>query len=433
MSWMTNIILPYNYTPLAHQREVFWAVQKGYKRIIQVWHRRGGKDLTDFNIVTTEMFKRPINAWHIFPTYTQGKKALWNAKTKDGVSYRDCVPPMLVDRVNNQEMMLSINSANGIKSMYQVVGADKPDALRGAGPAVAVLSEYSIMSPTVWTDIVQPMLLENNGIAIFNLTPMGENHAYELVEMAKNNPDWFVSIKTINDTGIITERQIDELRKQGTPEEIIQQEYYCSFKGAINGAYYAQQVKWLEDNGRFTSVPYDGAGLVDTIWDLGISDSTTIWFRQRIGKEWHYIDYYENSGEGLAHYIGYLHSKGYQYGRHYGPHDIEMRELGTGKTRIETAREMGINFDVTPRLSIADGIEAVRQHLPSCWFDKEKCKNGIAGLKAYRKEWDDKYQVFKSHPLHDWSSHAADSMRYSAITANVITGKPFKQPKFTLA
>lgn len=418
---------------MPHQIEVFRAISQGYKRIIQVWHRRGGKDLTDFNICVTEMFKSPINAWHIFPTYTQGKKALWNAKTSAGVAYRECVPKPLLLRENNQEMTFTIQSANNIQSMYQVVGADKPDALRGAGPKLVVLSEYSIMQPSVWTDIVQPMLLENNGIAIFNFTPMGENHAYELLEMAKDNPEWFVSIKTVDDTGIISPAQIDSLRAQGVPEEIIQQEYYCSFKGAIHGSYYAQQIKWLEENGKLCSVPYEGGALVDTIWDLGVADSMVIWFRQRVGKEWRYIDYYENSGEGLAHYISVLHGKGYQYGRHYAPHDIEIRELGTGKSRIETAREMGINFDVAPRLSVADGIEAVRQHLPACYFDTDKCKKGLAALKAYRKEWDDKNQVFKNHPLHDWSSHASDAMRYSAITAQPPKSGNFKQPTYRLA
>ena len=165
---------------------------------------------------------------------------------------------------------------------------------------------------------------------------------------------------------------------------------------------------------------YDDNLDVETWFDLGMNDQTSIWFAQRHKGEIRLIDYYENSGEGLDHYADVLKKKGYDYSKHIAPHDIKVRELGNfGKTRLESALELGIAFEVAPKLSIEDGIEAVRKNLVNCWFDKEKCATGIEYLKAYQKRWDDKNQTFKNKPLHNFSSHCADSFR-TGITADGI-------------
>jgi hypothetical protein len=237
-----------------------------------------------------------------------------------------------------------------------------------------------------------------------------------MVEMAKVNPNWFVDIKTVDDTNVVSPEQIEELRRQGRPEEIIQQEYYCSFEGSIHGAYYGDMMKKAVKDGRICNVPVDDNALVNTAWDLGMNDATAIWFYQIIGREIHLIDYYEASGEGLSHYAAELEKRGYNYGKHYAPHDIRVRELGSGKSRLETAEKLGIRFEIAPQLSVLDGIGAVRGLLSKCWFDQTKCKLGINGLKQYRKDWDDKNQRFKDKPLHDWSSNCADAFRYLCIT-----------------
>lgn len=408
---MIQIPLPYNWTPRDYQVENLHRLATGCKRIVKVWHRRGGKDLNDLNATVMETQKRVGVYWHIFPTYSQGRKAMWEAITKDGLRYLDCFPKQLIKSMDKQQTKIELT--NG--SIWRVVGADDIDSLVGAGPVGAVFSEYSLQRPTLW-DYIQPMLLENNGWAMFNGTPRGENHFFDLVEMAKANPNWYVDIKTVDDTNVVSKEQIDELRKEGKPEEIIQQEYYCSFEGSIHGAYYSDQMKLAKQQGRICSVPYDGSVLVDTIWDLGINDAMSIWFRQTVGREVHYIDYYENTGQGLPHYAAMLREKGYYYGDHYAPHDINARELISGKTRLDSARELGINFKVVETLNVIDGINAVRGHLPRAWFDEVKCKQGINCLKQYRKEWDEKNQRFKDHPLHDWSSNGADAMRYSAVS-----------------
>lgn len=406
------INLPHNWAPREYQLPFLQAVDTGgFKRAIQVWHRRGGKDLVDFNYTIKRSQQKVAAYWHVFPTYSQGRKAIWEGFTSKGDGYLSFIPPEIIDSINKQEM--SIKFKNG--SIWRVVGADNINALVGAGPAGVVFSEMSLQSPQAW-QYIQPMLLENDGWAIFNGTPRGENHFFDLVEMAKDNPNWYVDIKTIDDTDVVSLEQIQELRLEGKPEEIIQQEYYCSFAGSIHGAYYADMMKKAAIDNRICSVPVSDNLLVSTAWDLGVNDATAIWFYQTVGKEIHLIDYYEASGEGLAHYAAMLVQKGYNYERHYAPHDIAVRELGTGKSRLETAREMGIKFEVVPRMPVIDGIGTVRGFLSRCWFDKEKCKHGINVMKQYRKDWDDKGQRFRDHPLHDWSSNGADAFRYLCVS-----------------
>lgn len=407
-----RVRLPYNWEPRLYQVPFLAKIDTGgFKRAIQVWHRRGGKDLVDFNFTIKKTQERVAAYWHVFPTYSQGRKAIWEGITNKGEPYLSFIPSEIIASINKQEM--SITFKNG--SIWRVVGADNINALVGAGPSGVVFSEMSLQSPQAW-QYIEPMLLENNGWAVFNGTPRGENHFYDLVEMAKDNPNWYVDIKTIDDTNVVTLEQIEELRREGRPEEIIQQEYYCSFEGSIHGAYYADMMKRAKADGRICSVPVDDNVLVNTVWDLGINDATSIWFYQTVGREIHLIDYYENSGEGLAHYAAMLVQKGYNYAKHYAPHDIRARELISGKSRLEAAKKMGINFEVVDMISVMDGINAVRGILSKCWFDVVKCKAGINAMKQYRKDWDDKNQRFKDHPLHDWSSNCADAFRYLAVS-----------------
>lgn len=201
-----------------------------------------------------------------------------------------------------------------------------------------------------------------------------------------------------------------------TPEE--------AFEQSIEGAYYHRQINDIYSDGRLTSVPLEPSALVHTFWDLGMSDTMCIWFIQQVGREYRVINYYQNSGEGLAFYKSVLdelrEKLRYNYGFHVAPHDIAVRELGTGKSRLETAQSLGIDFITAPKLSIADGIEAVRTVLPLCWFDEVKTEKGFSGLSAYRKDWDDKHGVWKSQPVHDEASHSSDAFRTFAVALNEI-------------
>ena len=223
---------------------------------------------------------------------------------------------------------------------------------------------------------------------------------------------------TIDDNPYLKEADPDYVKYlEGLPEALKAQWRYGSWDDVeVEGAYYAK----LLTAERITRVPIETSLQVHTFWDLGVGDSTAIWFVQKYGKEIRVINYYENNGEGLPHYINMLHDfrskHNIVYGRHTAPHDIQVRELTTGKSRKETAQKLGIEFVVAPNLSIDDGIEAVRNTLPICYFDKERCEQGIDALRNYRKEFDEKRQVWKSYPLHDWTSHGSDAFRYFAIS-----------------
>ena len=348
--------------------------------------------------------------WHLFPTYAQGRKIAWNGMTKTGRRFIDHFPTPLVSSTNNTDMRLELT--NG--SIYQVVGTDDVDRLVGSNPVGCVLSEYSLQDPRAW-DYIRPILAENEGWACFIYTPRGHNHGFELFNLARRSEKWFCQALSVSETRAIPLEAIEDEREAGMSEEMIQQEFFVSFEAPNQGAYYGHLMSDADKQGRIRDIAIDPMLKVHTCWDLGIGDSTSIWFFQISGHEVRWIDYYENSGEGLAHYAKVLQEKGYLYGRHYGPHDIEVRELSTGRSRLEIAREMGITFDVVPKLSVEDGIEAARVVIPVSYFDHKRCAFGIKCLQNYEKEYDEKRRTFKQRPLHNWASHGADSFRYGSV------------------
>lgn len=739
---MAEITIPHNFTPRAYQLPILRAMDGGYKRVVQVWHRRAGKEKTDLNIVVKKMLERVGSYYYVFPELTQGRKILWDGADREGFRFVDHFPKEILDgKPNDTEMKLRLR--NG--SLLQIVGSDRFDAVMGTNPIGMVLSEYSLQDPNCW-GYFRPILAENDGWAIFNFTPRGENHAYDLYEMAKGDPEhWFVSLLTADDTGavrpeVLAQEKKEIIRLYGN-DALYQQEYFCfppaarvwtsrgqipisqvrigddvlshagrwrkvsavgareysgelvtiqsagsnsplectpehpvrvctpakqtyqwvkaggikrgdyvvlprrkvqrfkalpqdlavliawfitegsviktavqfalgadegafadvieksavkygavsrarvgnglyiqvrstwladfltancgsgagdkripfdliagnehavyealldgdgcrgdysrvqevyttisyslaldvqmlahmvgkratitrrpaekgvpsilgravtlrdaysvrvsrvrktangvplvrpqkhgvaafvrgvgrkaysgkvynlsvrfdesyvvegravhncSFAVPVSGAYYADQIQRLYADGRIGNVPHETRLSVDTWWDLGLNDRMAIWFTQSVGQELRVIDYMEGVGQGFPHYIGLLKEKGYIYGQHTAPHDIEVRELSSGKSRRDTAAALGINFRVAPRLPLADGIDAARALFSKAWFDKEKCKNGINALKNYRKTYDEKRKTYLNTPYHDWSSNASDSWRTCA-------------------
>jgi hypothetical protein len=408
-----EVEVPHNWEPREYQLPLWKAMEQGCKRAVAVWHRRAGKDLTSLNFTVAQMVQRVGTYWHIFPTYNQGRKIIWDGITKDGKKYTDFFPSqLLAKKPNETEMKITFKN----NSLWQVVGSDNFNTIVGPNPIGCVFSEYALQNPQAW-EFIRPILRENDGWAIFLYTPRGHNHGYKLFNRAKVLDDWFAQLLTVEDTvDVITQEDIEKERAEGMADELVEQEYFCSFDAPLHGSYYGKLLSKAETDGRIANVPYDPAVLVDTWWDLGIGDSTAIWFSQSVGQEIRFIDYYETSGEGLSHYKKILQDKPYSYGEHWAPHDIEVRELGSGKTRKEMAKELGIIFRVAFNLKVEDGINAVRMTLNRCWFDQTKCEFGLEALKEYHKEWDDKMREFKNHPYHDWSSHAADAFRYFAVS-----------------
>jgi hypothetical protein len=297
-----------------------------------------------------------------------------------------------------------------------LLGADNPDSQRGVYLDGAVLDEYAQMAPSLFSEILRPALSDRRGWCVWMGTPKGRNHFYDLHEQARIDNEWHVALYKASETGILDEDELASARKMMSADEYAQ-EYECSWQAALKGAYFAAELDAARQAipARIGKVPHQPSVLVDTWWDLGMDDSTAIWLTQDVGREIHAVDYYEATGEGLAHYRDVLdklkQERGYRYGRHHGPHDLAVRELGSGKSRVETAFGLGLNFEVIPRVEHkADAIQAARSLLGHLWIDETRCARGLVCLESYRKEWDDRLQVFRDQPLHDWSSHAADAL-----------------------
>ena len=398
------------YRPREYQLEV----HKNKKRFsVLVCHRRFGKSVLSINeLIKTAADKPRSLCAFIAPTYRQGKSIAWEY-------LKFYTQPLLKIGGTRNESELRIDLFNG--SRIQIFGADNPDSIRGLGFDAVVLDEYAIMAPRVWTEIVRPAVADKLGWVLFIGTPMGHNQFWEVYDYAlRGHDEWYGKLYRASDTKVIPVEELEQARSIMTPEQY-EQEFECSFTAAVSGSYYGRLITKAEKDGRIGNVPIDDNVGVETWWDLGIGDSTAIWFAQRVGQEIHLVDYYETSGESLAHYADVLNEKNYSYTSHIAPHDIMARELGTGKSRLEVANELGINFDIAPKLEVDHGIESVRNALPFCYFDREKCKVGLDALRQYRKQWDEKNQVFKNKPLHNWCSHAADSFRYGCVAEPIDT------------
>ena len=429
---MTQIQIPHNFEPRPYELDSLKALDSGIKRALLLWHRRAGKDKTAINYCAKASQQRVGSYYYFLPTYQQGRKIIWEGMDYTGFPFIGHFPKEIVASTNHTEMKLVLT--NG--SIFRVIGSDNIDSIVGTNPVGCVFSEYALQDPQGW-DYVSPILRENGGWAIFPYTPRGKNHGYDLYQMAQSNEDWFCQKLTVEDTfkedgsRIITEHDIEAERKAGKSEEFINQEYYCSFQSPLEGSYYGKKMDLAYDEKRICNVPYDPDLLVDTWWDLGIGDSTAIIFVQQHFNEIRVIDYFEAQGEGLPYYASVLSSKKYNYGEHIAPHDIVVKELGTGMSRMETAQKLGIPFKVARKLPIDDGINAVRSMLGQCWFDKTKCRVLIDALRHYHKEYDPRIKEWKAKPFHDWSSHACDAMRTGAVGRKraVVPKKPDRYRK----
>lgn len=407
--------LPYRFIPRGYQIPALKALEGGAKRVVAVWHRRSGKEKTFFNWMITAAFERVGTYFYLFPSYRQARKALWDGMDREGFPFMAHIPAEIIEAKNETELKVKLK--NG--SIIQLIGSDNIDSIMSTNPIGCVFAEYALQDPRAW-DYVRPILRENGGWAIFDTTPRGRNHAWQLYEMgaklqASGDPDWFCQILTVDDTGAISKADIEAERREGMDDELIAQEYFCSFSGSMQGSYYGRQMDQAEQDGRISHVPYQPELGVHTWWDLGMSDATTIVFTQNAGREIHIIDAFETSGQGLPDCARVLQQKPYVYASHNAPHDIAVRELGTGKSRLETAASLGIKFEIVPNIGLQDGIEATRSFLARCWFDRAKTERLRNALVSYHKTWDEKRKCFSDMPYHNWSSHFADSARYLSV------------------
>jgi phage terminase large subunit len=382
-----------------------------------VTHRRAGKTVAcihDLQRGATSCQKVRPRFAYLSPFLRQSKAVAWDY-------LRAAMAPARAIGATAHESELRVDYGNG--GQVRLYGADNPDAMRGIYLDGIVLDEYADMDPRVWSEIIRPALADRQGWAVFIGTPKGRNGFFDLWRRSQAEEGWFSMMLRASDTGLIPASELALARRDLTEEQYAQ-EFECSFDAAVVGSYYGKLMTRAETDRRIAAVPHDPSALVWTSWDLGIRDATAIWFAQMVGREIRIIDYYEASGVDLGHYVREINSRPYVYARHIVPHDAQARELGTGKSRLEVLASLGLkHITLAPLHRIEDGINAVRMFIPKCWFDAAKCARGIDALKLYRAEYDDRLQALRPHPVHDWTSHAADSFRYLAMTLDGRAGQ----------
>ena len=375
-----------------------------------VTHRRAGKTVACVHELQKQALRshleRPRFAY-LSPFLRQSKAVAWDY-------LRAAVAPLRPHGATTHESELRVDYHGG--AQVRLYGADNPDAMRGIYLDGIVLDEYADMDPRMWAEIIRPALADRQGWAVFIGTPKGRNAFFELWRRAQREEGWFSMMLKASDTGLIPDGELALARRDLTEEQYAQ-EFECSFDAAVIGSYYGKLIARAEAERRVAGVPYDPSALVWTSWDLGIRDATAIWFAQVIGREIRIIDYYEASGVDLGHYVREINLRPYVYAGHIVPHDAQARELGTGKSRLEVMESLGLkHITLAPLHRVEDGINAVRMFVPKCWFDEHKCARGIDALKLYRADYDPALQALRPQPVHDWTSHAADSFRYLAMT-----------------
>ena len=400
------------------------------RKVLLVWPRQIGKDTSCFAYMVKEACQVSGNYFYIFPTAEEAKRALWKKVMDDGEKLLDLLPEECIGRISNQDMSLEIDKkVCGVSSTIQVIGLDRnPNAIRGSTPMGVVLSEFAFSDIEAYRTLL-PAMRRKGCWHIINSTPNGRNHFYSLYQGAKGSDEWFTSYLQAlypdkpNYIHIHDKKYFETQVKQGmTTWEDIEREYGCSFSTGMKGAFYADFLEDAWKEGRITDVVYDGITKVDTFWDLGVDDSTAIWFRQLDGNRIIWIDYFEDSGKDIAYYVKILKSKGYNYRTHHLPHDGANRSIQTQYRTDELFRicctDAGISSDteVSPRMGLQDGINAVRSRFSKFFFNEGTTFDGIQKLGLYHRRWDPKRQVFLKEPVHDWTSHAADAIRTEATS-----------------
>ena len=386
-----------------HDRKERWAVI--------VAHRRCGKTVACINDLIVKALlenKKHAQYAYIAPFYSQAKSVAWR--------YLERFAEPVLAKSNQSELWVEL--INGAR--IRLFGADNPDALRGNFLDGVVMDEMADMKPSVWGEIIRPLLADRLGWATFIGTPKGHNAFYDIYNEATKKDNWYVKVLRADQTNLLAQSELDDAQATMSSNQY-EQEFLCSFEAAILGAYYGQEMRRITDMERITTVDYDPMFPCHTAWDLGFNDSTSIWWFQVVYGEIRVLDHHSSNGQAVPFYTGLLQQKedefGYKYGYHYLPHDARAKTMASGGKSIieQIATKIDIkHLKIVPNLSIQDGIQATRLALTRCWFDN-RCEEGIECLRQYQREWDDDKKVFRDRPKHDWTSHSADAFRYLSV------------------
>lgn len=406
------------YTPRPLQAKLHQKLDE-HRFAVLSCHRRFGKSVAIINhlikAALTCKLKNPRFAY-IAPTYKQAKSIAWDyLKMFAGE----------IPGVKFHETELRCDLPNG--SRITLLSSEQPDSLRGLFLDGVCIDEVAQIDPRLWNEIIRPAISDRRGFCYFIGTPAGmANLFYDLYQYALGDDEWYTYTAKASETKIIDQKELDAAKAQ-MGDTKYRQEFECDWIANIEGSVYGDIIRTIEDNNQITAMSYDQSLEVHTAWDLGVDDSTAIVFFQILGNQIIVIDYYENNREGLPHYVKVVKDKDYIYGEHYAPHDIEVMEFSTGKTRQEVAYQLGIRFRILPKLALEDGIHSLKMILPRCWFDAENTKPLISALRQYHRKYNEKMKMFSNKPVKDWSSHACDAARYMAMSIQDMPSKT--QPK----
>lgn len=430
---MTRIQLPANgWEPRWYQQKLWSYLQSGGLRAIEIAHRRWGKDDVILHHTAIAIHERVASYWHCLPEFVQARKAIWTAVNAHTGKRRidEAFPIELRESTNDNEMFIRFK--NG--STWQVIGSDRYNSLVGSGVAGVVFSEWALANPSAWGHI-RPMIEENKGWAAFITTPRGNNHAKSLYELGKNSMAtdgrWFAELSDITHTKELTAQQLDEALEEYQTIyggdfglALFEQEYHCSFSGAMVGAIFGGEMNRAERENRIGVVAVHPRYPVHTSWDLGAARNNPIWCFQVIGKRPYIVDFYRPESDDLEEWCKWLDDKGYK-GNDYVPHDVLQGDWGMPRTRMDTLMRLGRKPRQIAKVSVQDGINAGNRTIRLARFDRERCDLGIEGLKNYRREWDDDLKTFRQNPVKDWAEHIGSAWRYLGLAwENEIENKP---------
>lgn len=428
-----RIDLPHDFTPRPYQARFMRYFDLGGKVAVWIVHRRGGKDLTAMHQTAKMMHKRVGAYWHIYPSFSQARRAIWEGYRKDQKRIMENVfpgfmdpkrPGSIVRKKDDQQMMVELK--NG--SIWRLLGSDRIEVV-GAGPVGVVYSEYAVAEPRA-RNLIQPMLRENGGWEAYITTPRGRNHAKELYDIALKTPGWFCDLQTLEDTGAWkwmedkegraytnAEQVLEEERARGVPDALVQQEYNCDWSAALVGSVFGDLVDAVEAAGGMAEFPHPQDG-IHTSWDLGFTDATAIWFWRPTESGMDVIDHYENHGKPLSHYFDVVDQRPYRYVKHWLPHDSRQTTLASGVSILnQCLKHWPGQVTCGPDLPLLDGIQAGRWLLQQPIRFHPKCSAGVTALREYHYEYDEETKAYGARPAHNWASHSADAFRYLAGVA----------------
>jgi phage terminase large subunit len=408
---VAEVVLPF--TPRPWQLPL---LDDNKPKIVAVVHRRAGKstaiiwrglrkaltwDRSHIAKQRRNMKADPPRVVHVLPQGVMwSRTGLWDKLA----SAARAIPNAKIEKSDRRIVL-----PNG--GIYQAGGMDNPDAWRGGYADEVIEDEADDVTAEGLDMVVEPMLADFSGTRLKVGTPKGNGRLQDAYERAGSDPDASRYLLSWQETGVFTAEQVARLRTELDEDEFAQ-ELEVSFAAPNSGAYFAKSLDEAERAGRICNVPYDPTLPLYTSWDLGIDDSTAIWFFQitRSG-EWRWLEYFEESGAGLDFYVKELKARPYIYTKHYLPHDIEVRELTFGgRSRRQFLDGHGLKpIVVVPACNPAERISAARIILPKCWFNAPGCARGLKMLRSYKREWNEQAGIWRSNPVHDFSSHCADA------------------------